>query len=90
MFGEGVLRTQAAAAQIEQAVASRHEDLLRGLTANGMRQERRALVLRPGGLSATSLPDAAIEVLFNLKKGSYATVIIREICSVEVPYEQSP
>jgi tRNA pseudouridine13 synthase len=85
MFGEGPLRTQAAAAQIEQAVGARHEDLLRGLAANGLRQERRALVLRPAGLSATSLPDDCVELLFSLKKGSYATVIIREICSVELP-----
>jgi tRNA pseudouridine13 synthase len=89
MFGEGALRTQAAAARIEQAIGSRHEDLLHGLAVNGLRQERRALVLRPAGLTATALPESCVEVRFSLKKGSYATVIIREIFSVDMPEEQS-
>ena len=89
MFGEGPLRTQGAAAQIEQAVGSHHQDLLQGLAANRLRQERRALVLRPAGLLATSLPDGGVDLRFSLRKGSYATVIISEICSVELPEEQS-
>jgi tRNA pseudouridine13 synthase len=88
MFGEGALRTQALAAQLEQGIADRHSDLVAGLAANGLRQERRALVLRPADLGATWLSERDLELRFTLKKGSYATVIVREVCSAEVPDEQ--
>jgi tRNA pseudouridine13 synthase len=88
MFGEGALRTQALAAQLEQTVADRHADLVRGLIANGLRQERRALMLRAEDLGATWLGDGVLEVRFRLNKGSYATVILRELCSCEIPGEQ--
>jgi tRNA pseudouridine13 synthase len=89
MFGAGPLRTQDAALRIEQSVADGHEDIVRGLVTNDLRQERRALVLRPTGLSSMWLSDGALELQFGLKKGSYATVITREICMANVPEVQS-
>lgn len=40
---------------------------------------RRALAVRLGGASATRLDDRAIELCFELPKGSYATAVMREV-----------
>ncbi|HZX91200.1 MAG TPA: tRNA pseudouridine(13) synthase TruD, partial [Rudaea sp.] len=61
----------------------------RGLVVCGLRQERRALVMRPSDLSATWLSESAVELSFGLNKGLYATVLIREICDVAA-IEESP
>jgi len=63
--------------------------LSRGLAACGLRQERRALVMRPADLVATWLPEPALELTFSLNKGLYATVLIREICEVTA-LDESP
>jgi tRNA pseudouridine13 synthase len=81
MFGAGALRTQDAALCIEQGVADGNAELLQGLVTNDLRQERRALVLRPAGLAWSWPSDHDLELRFSLKKGSYATVLIREICA---------
>jgi tRNA pseudouridine13 synthase len=81
LFGAGELRTQNAANAIEQEIAVRHDDLIQGLVRQGLRQERRGLVLRPSEISATWLTDHCVELRFYLNKGSYATVILREIVS---------
>lgn len=83
LFGAGELRSQGDAAAIERTVATRYADLLEGLTANGLQQERRSLVLRPGDLATCWLSEADLEIMFNLRKGSYATVIIRELVNVK-------
>jgi tRNA pseudouridine13 synthase len=79
LFGEGVLRSTGEVAAFEQTVAAEHEDLIRGLASNGLRQERRALVLRAGEFDAEWLDERSLAMRFDLRKGSYATVIIREI-----------
>lgn len=81
MFGAGMLRTKQDALQVEQVVAEAHADLVEGLVANELRQERRALVLRPGGILSGWLSDHDLELRFSLRKGSYATVVIREMCN---------
>jgi len=88
MAGDGALRTQADAAAIETEVFGRHGDLISGLSQNGLRQERRALVLRPSGLRAAWLESDVLELEFSLKKGAYATVIIRELVSANLPEDQ--
>jgi tRNA pseudouridine13 synthase len=93
MFGTGALRTQDEALRIEQSAADMHADLLRGLVAHELRQERRALVLKPAGFSSAWLSERDLEVSFSLRKGSYATVIIREICmnnQTDGPSGQAP
>lgn len=81
MFGEGELRSASDVADVEQAVAGEHSDLLRGLARNGLRQERRSLVLRAQNFAASWLPDGGLELRFRLNKGSYATVLVRELCT---------
>jgi tRNA pseudouridine13 synthase len=89
LWGAGELRSLGAVANIERNVAAVDEDLVRGLVACGMRQERRALVMRPSDLTATWLSESALELSFSLNKGLYATVLIREICGVSAVEEGS-
>lgn len=81
MWGAGELRSAGAVADLENALASQSPELAAGLAANGLRQERRSLRLRPREWSAQWLPDAGLEVSFYLNSGAYATVLLREICA---------
>jgi len=54
-------------------------NLVVGLAANGLRQERRALVLRPENLSLEWQSARDLRISFDLNKGSYATVLLREL-----------
>jgi tRNA pseudouridine13 synthase len=85
LWGAGELRTTDAAAAIEQAIGASDADLLAGLAANGLRQERRSLVLAAPDLAAEWLSPTSLQLSFSLKKGSYATVIIREIVDSNSP-----
>lgn len=89
LWGAGDLRSADAVAAIEQDVAGRDADLVRGLVASGLRQERRALVMRPHGLVAAWPSESVLELTFSLNKGLYATVLIREICDVS-DVDESP
>ena len=89
LWGVGELRSAAAVAALERDAAAPVDDLVRGLVAGGLRQERRALVLRPSDLVANWLTDSALEMSFSLNKGLYATVLIREICAISA-IEESP
>ena len=90
MWGTGELRTREAVAELENAVAVGNWDLATGLAANGLRQERRNLVLRPRELDLRWLDDAVCEVSFYLSSGSYATVLLREILDYSEPVARSP
>jgi tRNA pseudouridine13 synthase len=79
MWGAGELRTRAAVADLENAVAARFPELAAGLAANGLRQERRSLVLRPRELAMHWLPAVGAELSFYLNSGTYATVLLREL-----------
>src|SRR5262249_2080924 len=79
LFGSGDLRSAGEVAELERGVATAHEELVRGLAANDLRQERRSLVLRPQQIEFQSPDNVGIVVSFYLNKGSYATVVIREI-----------
>lgn len=79
MWGAGELRTREAIADLENAVALRFPELAAGLAANGLRQERRSLVLRPRELAIRWLTENSAELSFYLISGAYATVLSREI-----------
>jgi tRNA pseudouridine13 synthase len=81
LWGAGDLRSNALVAELEQRVVSEYLVLAEGLVAEGLKQERRSLVLRPENFTAAWLTDRDFELSFVLKTGSYATVIIREICA---------
>jgi len=79
LWGNGDLRSTGDVADIENEVAGLCAAIAAGLAANDLRQERRALVLRPAELSMRILSDGVIEFAFGLSSGAYATVLLREI-----------
>lgn len=79
LWGAGDLRSADAVAQLENEIASQSPELAAGLVANGLRQERRSLVLRPRELAMRWLHDGCTELNFYLNSGTYATVLLREI-----------
>lgn len=79
MWGAGELRTRDVVAELEDSVAAQFPELAAGLAANGLRQERRSLVLRPHELAIRWLPEAGTELSFYLSSGAYATVLLREL-----------
>ncbi len=82
LWGSGDLRSTAAVAGLERAIADACPDLSAGLAAQGLSQERRALALRPRAFQANWMDANAFELKFYLTSGSYATVIIRELIDV--------
>lgn len=81
LWGVGELRTGDAARELELAAVSDEQSLqLRaGLEAAGLKQERRALRLRPNAMTHRWLQDGAVEISFDLPPGTYATVVLREL-----------
>jgi tRNA pseudouridine13 synthase len=85
LWGEGDLRSGGAVAEIERAAASANPELAAGLVANGLRQERRSLILRPRDLAWEWSSATDLELRFHLTSGAYATALLREICAWETP-----
>jgi tRNA pseudouridine13 synthase len=81
LWGRGETPATDAAGELERAVASRDEDLAKGLADARMDQERRALRLPPRDFAWRWLEDGALEVSFGLPAGAYATTVIRELAA---------
>ncbi|KRA41824.1 tRNA pseudouridine(13) synthase TruD [Pseudoxanthomonas sp. Root630] len=84
LWGTGESRAQAAARACEDAAlqADDARALQAGLEQEGLRQERRALRLKPDGL-AWHWPEAStLHVEFALPPGSYATAVLHELGEV--------
>lgn len=81
LWGAGELRTAAVARELEEAALADETALaLRsGLEKAGLKQERRALRLRPQALHWDGLSDDVLELRFELPAGTYATVVLREL-----------
>lgn len=89
MWGRGELRPQADVRTLENRVLADQDELKRGLEAEGLRQERRALRLPVRQLQwqwLSDSPDSALsdlELRFFLPAGAYATVVLHalgEVC----------
>jgi tRNA pseudouridine13 synthase len=80
LWGTGELRTQDAARAVEQDVLADAVSmkLRAGLEAAGLKQERRALRLRPTDMK-WSWTGEGLRLAFALPPGSYATVVLREL-----------
>lgn len=78
LWGRGRLPSGEAAAELEQSALAEQQDLCLGLEANGLKQERRPLLLKPQDLS-WQLDGARLRLSFWLPAGSYATSVVREI-----------
>lgn len=81
MWGEGVPRTTAEALALETDVLSapRSLALRAGLERAGLRQERRALRLRPAELSWEWPAADQLALRFTLPPGAYATTVLSEL-----------
>jgi len=84
LWGRGELRTSGEAARLEADVLSDEEALAirAGLESEGLKQERRALRLKPADLAWTWREDDVLEVTFALPPGAYATVVLAELGDV--------
>lgn len=81
LWGEGPLRSQDASAEVElDALGDDEAMALRsGLERAGLRQERRALRLRPQALQWRWLDTASLELSFALPPSAYATAVLAEL-----------
>jgi tRNA pseudouridine13 synthase len=81
LWGVGELRTAGELRVLEAGVAARFAGgrIAEGLVRAGLKQERRALRLVPGGMAWT-WPDAgSLRLSFSLPAGSYATALLHEL-----------
>lgn len=83
LWGAGESLATAAALAGETALAAAEAQLCAGLVAEGLKQERRALRLVPGGLHGKPVGEAAVQFDFTLPAGAYATTVLRELVSEE-------
>jgi tRNA pseudouridine13 synthase len=81
LVGAGELRTTARVREIEERAIAPYRDIAEGLAAAGLAQQRRALRLRVEGLLHEWEPDGSLVVEFCLPAGSFATVVLRELCA---------
>ena len=78
LYGEGGKKTSHIAEQIEQDIFAANEAYCKGLLAAGMKGARRSLRMIPQDLR-WSYVDDTLSLSFRLKRGSFATSLIREI-----------
>lgn len=82
MWGRGRLPSVDAAAELELSALNEQEDICQGLEAQGLKQERRALLLKPQDMS-WQLEQGRLRLSFWLPAGSYATSLVRELVKDE-------
>lgn len=84
LWGKGTLRStgECEALEVTALDGSDAAALRAGLEAEGLKQERRALRLRPEGLHWRWLDEGTLEVGFSLPPGAYATVVLAELGDV--------
>ena len=78
LWGEGDLVSVGEVAEMEREVAERFPELVAGIEAAGMKQERRVLRVRPREGEMEVLEGGDLVVRFVLPKGTYATGVLRE------------
>lgn len=85
LWGRGLLRSESAAAAIERDALEHGTAaaLCAGLEAAGLRQERRALRVRPAGMAWQWPAPDVLELRFELPPGSYATAVLAELGEVQ-------
>jgi len=79
LWGLGESRARSEALAVEQRGLAGCEEIQRGLEAIGMKQERRALRLRPQQLVWRFEDDASLWLEFSLPSGGYATTVVAAI-----------
>ena len=84
LWGEGDLRSSGIARDVELAAIGGDSAtrLRNGLERAGLKQERRALRMRPQAFAWDWREDAALELRFELPPGCYATTVLHELGEV--------
>jgi len=83
LVGKGNSSAMNDALAFESSVITQYPELLEGLIAAGLRQERKALILRPQNFSY-ELAEDSLTVSFYLPSGCFATSIVRELIEDKV------
>jgi tRNA pseudouridine13 synthase len=83
LWGRGRSATTARAGELEATALAPDARLCEDLEYAGVRQQRRALVLRPGNLSWTA-SGADLSLRFDLPPGCYATTLLSEVFALEL------
>ena len=89
LWGKGDLYSSDETLELEQRVAAQYPEICNALAGLGLRQERRAAVLVPENLALKEGADGELRIAFSLPAGSFATSVLRELCSWESKQEQS-
>ncbi len=79
LWGAGELHSVGELAGIEAAFAANYPEITEGLIEAGLRQERRVMRLKPEASNFEPLDDNRLLLEFDLPKGTYATVVLREL-----------
>lgn len=82
MVGRGELPTRGEASALERAVLDRHAPWCRGLAAEGLEQERRALRLVVEALLWRWEARDVLVLEFTLPRGAFATAVLQEFVEV--------
>lgn len=79
LWGAGELTSLDDAKAYESELLSPYQEIQEGLAKNGLKQERRPLLLVPEKFSSIWLDGNTVKVAFYLPSGCYATSILREL-----------
>jgi len=80
LWGRGELVTKGDARQLEQVTLDAYSDWFEGLEKIGLKQERRALCVKPVDFCwQLDEQQKILEIQFMLPAGSYATSVLREV-----------
>jgi len=82
LWGAGELTSTEQAKQYELTCLAPFENLQAGLVKEGLKQERRPLILMPKQFNYDWLDEQSVKIDFYLPAGCYATSIIRELIEV--------
>jgi len=81
LYGQGETPVQGESRELEKAVLADYMSWCEGLEAAGLKQDRRALCLKPGNLVWQWAPSGELVLEFSLPAGAYATSVLRELVS---------
>ncbi len=79
LWGKGNLKCQDDVQELEVSIAKKFPEFTALLEVAGLKQERRALRLKPENLSLMANGADELVVEFSLPKGGYATSVLREL-----------
>lgn len=85
LWGSGELQSVSDVRSLEQELLAEFPDLIAGLEAFGLWQERRVMRLRPLDSTFEILENGDLQFRFDLPKGTYATTVLRELAKLDEP-----